>query len=428
MRLRLTKRIQQGIYYDKISEFKNLGNHSYAIIFLRVSGDIHARQVSCSLKKLWHMYELLKKGKLTDLRDSIVPNGGLSVLIGYGPEIFKIRGVKKKAPKDFEASQFLPANSKKAILEGSGINYVDGTCVNLGISEHIAIQFVSETQLASNRAIVETSKHLSHLHDSNGCLQLTKFYTGFQRDDGRSWLGFHDELSNMRNAKERKDAISIDRQYNQLIPEDFWTVGGTYMSFLRTEIDLGIWQKIGRKDQELIVGRDKLTGRPLVGIDKRGNPLTAGKFRKIGSAEKYDPKYHDHPDYFKRPEVSNKVRSRLDITASMGILSQSHIGRTRHMGEIRSKDPTSRRIFRQSFEFIESCTDKRKTIKVGLNFVSFQNDPRRLFFILSDPRWLGNSNFGGSPNFSNNLLSVKASGMFFAPPVESSFPGYSIFQ
>ena len=65
---------------------------------------------------------------------------------------------------------------------------------------------------------METSENVSHLNRSNGCLVLTKFYTGFQRDDGRSWLGFHDELSNMRDAEERKDAISIDRQYNQAYP------------------------------------------------------------------------------------------------------------------------------------------------------------------------------------------------------------------
>ena len=235
------------------------------------------------------------KGKPTDLGDTIVPNGQLSVLIGYGPGIFKIRGVKKRVPKDFEDSQFMPAKSKKPILDGSGIRYVNGICLNLGTSEHIAIQFISKSQLASSRAVVETSENISQLNRGNGCLALTKFYTGFQRDDGRSWLGFHDELSNMRDPEERKDAISIDRQYNQLIPDDFWTIGGTYMSFLRTEIDLRIWRKLGRNYQELIVGRDKVTGRPLLGVDKKGNPISTKKIQKARSVDKYDPRYSDHP-------------------------------------------------------------------------------------------------------------------------------------
>jgi deferrochelatase/peroxidase EfeB len=138
------------------------------------------------------------------------------------------------------------------------------------------------------------------------------------------------------------------------------------MSFRRLEIDLGIWQKIQRKHQELIVGRDKVTGRPLVGIDKRGNPLTIGNFRKAYFPGKYDPKYHDHPDFFKPPKVSTKLAKRLDTNKSIGMLSQSHIGRTRHIGEISSKDPASRRIFRQGFEFIDSLTESGKTVKVIL--------------------------------------------------------------
>jgi Dyp-type peroxidase family len=424
----LTKRIQQGIYYNNLSEFKNLGNHSYAIIFLRVLDNTHAREVAYALKRLWHMYELLKKGKVTDLPHCTVPNGRITVLIGYGPKIFEIRGVKRKIPRDFDGLQFLPANSEKPILHGSAIKYVKRGCVNLGISEHVAIQLISETQLAANRAIVETWKHISDFHHTKRYLQLTRFYTGFQRDDGRSWLGFHDEVSNLRNAKERKDAISINRLYNQLSPDDFWTMGGTYMSFLRTEIDLGAWQKIEQKHQELIVGRDKLFGRPLIGIDRQGNPLTARNLMKPSSTDAYDPKYHDHPDYFKIPKLSHKLVKQLDTNQSIGILSQSHIGRARHMVEVNSKDPSSRRIFRQGFEFIDPLTDSEKMVKVGLNFVSFQNDPRRLFFILSDPRWLGNSNFGSFPDLSKNLLSVQASGMFFVPSVERVFPGYSIFK
>lgn len=423
----MNKKIQQGIYYDKYSEFKFAGNHSFAIVFLRVLDGVHASQVGRSLMGLWHVYKLLKKGKATDLGNSVVPSGDLSVLIGYGPEIFKIRGISKRIPRDFDGSQFLPAKSNMPILNGSEIKYVKGHCFNHGISEHIAVQFISKSQLASNRAVVETSEYISDQEASNGCLELTKFYTGFQRDDGRSWLGFHDELSNLRDTVERKDAIFINKQYNQLMPIDFWTVCGTYMSFLRMEIDLGIWRKLGRKNQELIVGREKLTGRPILGINKDGNPLFAKQIRKICIFDKYDTRYHDHPNYFKQ-RVSRRDRNLIDVTASLDTLSQSHIGRTRHIGQTSSKDPSSRRIYRQGFEFTEPCEKERGSVKVGLNFVSFQNDPQRLLFILRDPRWLGKSNFGGTCNLSKDFVSVQASGMFLVPPTEREFPGYSLFQ
>ena len=69
-------------------------------------------------------------------------------------------------------------------------------------------------------------------------------------------------------------------------------------------------------------------------------------------------------------------------------------------------------------------------IKVGLNFLSFQNDPARLLFILTDPNWLGNSSFGGDSQFKdiNKLLHVQACGIFFIPNIEKPFPGSCIFR
>ena len=91
----------------------------------------------------------------------------------------------------------------------------------------------------------------------------------------------------------------------------------------------------------------------------------------------------------------------------------------------------SRLIFRQGFEFIEpTCNLSNIPIKVGLNFLSFQNDPARLLFILTDPNWLGNSSFGGDSQFRdiNKLLHVQACGIFFIPKIEKPFPGSCIFR
>ena len=78
-----------------MSEFKKGGNHSYAILFLKVLKDQDAQHVASDLKNIWHQYEMLKKGVLVDIPDSRVPTGRLSVLIGFGPEIFKTPKVKK---------------------------------------------------------------------------------------------------------------------------------------------------------------------------------------------------------------------------------------------------------------------------------------------------------------------------------------------
>lgn len=409
-----------------MSDFRKHGNHSFAILFLKVREGFSVEQVYFALKKMWQMYDLLKKGVLFEIPNCRVPSGGVTVLMGYGPEIFKLPKIRKKIPRDFEGKQFLPAVSGNPILNGSCIKY-STRCENVGTSEDIVIQLISQTQLSTYRAIVETWYQLRDRDNDLDCLGLTKFYTGFQRDDGRSWLGFHDEVSNMKDVKERKHAISIDRRPNMLKPEDFWTENGTYMAFLRTEINLDIWRRIARKEQELIVGRDKNTGSPIVGIDRKNNPIPVQNCQIPIPGDYYDPKFHDHPDYFKTPSLFNMVNVK-DIIRSREILSQSHIGRVRHISNVSSKDPTSRRIYRQGFEFIEYLRYKKKPFRIGQNFICFQNDPNRLFFILTDPRWMGKANFGGPPDLlRKNLLSVLSAGMFFVPAMEKPFPGASIF-
>jgi deferrochelatase/peroxidase EfeB len=434
-------KVQKGIYYQDAGSFKGrksylqkhdlLKNKSFAIIFLRASRDSTASQVGESLKKLWKMYELLGVGKVSDLPGCRVPSGSLSTLIGYGTNIFKLKEVKKKVPLDFEGRQFLPSvKGGEPILEGCGIRYSEEIHENVGITEDIVIQFIADSQLATYRAIVETWKHLRSNIKEKEPLCFTKFYTGFRRDDGRSWLGFHDEISNMDDAKEREGAIFIDAVNNRLQPRDYWTVGGTYLSFLRINIDLGIWHRIERIQQELIIGRDKMKGYPVIGVDINGNPKTWTR-SKIRQVDRLDiRKFLDHPDYFESPAKLCNTIAKLDIATSFKILNQSHIGRMRHIHKISSSDPSSRRIFRQGFEFLEPAQNSLTCpFRVGLNFLSFQNDPGRLFFILTDPHWMGNVNFGGNPNDPDLgiLLSVCAAGMFFVPRIQKPFPGAEIF-
>jgi deferrochelatase/peroxidase EfeB len=389
-------------------------------------------EIGKSLKNLWNMYKRLQKGKVAGLPNTLLPTGGLTVLVAYAPNIFKFPNIRKNLPNDLRGRQFLPpGDGGKPILNGAGLKYALDIHENVGISEHIVFQFISNTQLATYRAVVETMKHLDSTDPNNNrTLYLTKFYTGFQRDDSRSWLGFHDGVSNMKSAKEREDAIRVDIASNKLEHSDYWTRGGTYLAFLRIEIDLSIWERIDRKSQELIVGRNKLTGYPLIGVDRKGNPVS-NQGSQTHQRSMMHHKFEDHPDYFKKPVVTNQNLNSLDTEASIRILSQSHIGRTRHIDKIESKEVTSRRIFRQTFEFLEPVPgNTSKTLRTGLNFISFQNDPGRLFFILTDPNWMGNVSFGGNPNIKaiDKLFSVLAAGVFFVPRVGRPFPGANIFM
>ena len=201
-----------------------------------------------------------------------------------------------------------------------------------------------------------------------------------------------------------------------------------YLAFLRIEINLDVWNNIERRNQEVIVGRDKLTGVPLVGVDKNGNPILRENCNTAYDVKGFKRDFHEHPDYFK-PPISTRINSDIDLHASSQ-LNQSHIGRTRHIDNIDSKYSDSRRIYRQGFEFFEpSYNFPKKPFRVGLNFISFQNDPSRLFFILTHPDWMGKSNFGGPPNQKEmlKLFSVISAGIFFVPPIHDIFPGAELF-
>jgi|SRR5215203_2274086 len=426
-------KLQHGIFYNR-KPFKSRHtpsrikfNDSFALIFLKITKRDSLDRVEQTLIRLWEMYKNLKTGCLDSLPNYPFPSGDLSILISFGPNIFNIENIKKKIPRDFKDRQFLPFRKGAPIAHDSGIPYSYDLGENVGLSEDIAIQFISRTQLAVYRAIVETRRLLGN--ESNNTLILSRIYTGFQRDDGRSWLGFHDEVSNMANSKERLNAIVIDRTNNRLVPQDFWTIGGTYLAFLRIEINTDIWNNIERRYQELMIGRDKTTGIPLVGVDKNGNPLLKENCTTAYNVQGFEKDFHEHPDYFK-PPVSTGVNSDIDFHASSR-LSQSHIGRTRHIDNIDSKHPDSRRIYRQGFEFFEPLYDRpEKPFRLGLNFISFQNDPARLFFILTHPDWMGNSSFGGPPNQGglHKLFSVLAAGFFFVPPLQDPFPGVDLLK
>lgn len=433
-KIKHSKSIQDGIYYDRIpfqakhSLQNNIhSNHCFALLFLKALRN-SAYEVHKCVAGLWKMYDNLKNGYSSDLENCPFPPGGLTVLISYGQRIFQLSGIMKKIPLDFKDKQFLPAKPRKPILPGSGIKYSDLVHDNVGLSEDIALQFVSDTQLGTYRAVVETKKYLQM--NKRQVLKFSKFYTGFQRDDGRSWLGFHDEVSNMRNSNERLDTIAIDPVNNNLLRRDYWTKNGTYLAYLRIEIDIDLWNSIARKQQELIIGRDKLKGSPLVGVDKNGNPVSNDACPSAYEVKGFDTRFHEHPDYLRESELPKKIRAILDMQASPEILNESHIGRTRHIDKINSKYRVSRRIFRQGYEFLESpYDDPSKSLRVGQNFISYQNDPSRLFFILTHPDWMGNTNFGGRTknNRMNKLLSVLAAGVFFVPPMEKPFPGVSLF-
>lgn len=404
----MARTIQEGVYYQQGTRPGNF----YTILFLGSEPDANATSARDFLRQLWTLYQDLKRGQVRDLPGHPVPAGDLKVLIGYGPNVFKIPGTKETPPELEEENWFLSPRDGGGgpLLFNSGLSYADDINKNIA-TVAVAFQFIADTQLAVHRATVETWKFLADYAsqvEEPSPFAFAGFFDGFQRDDFRSWIDFHDGLSNLRSGKERENVIRIkDGEYE----------GGTSMCYLRLTVDLPVWRRLGRTEQELLVGRDKLTGCPLSDVGPSGEPIVESGCPVMG----HEITEEANDDYREPPLVTHPT------------LLQSHVQRANLAHSTDFAVPQSLRIFRQGFEFIEPVSAP-PGFRVGLNFVSFQDTPQRVIRLLTRDEWLGGTNFGGSQNPRDprvgRLLSVRAGANFLVPPVDENeqFPGENIFS
>lgn len=405
-------KIQEGIYWQEKSK---PGRH-FAILFIKIEKDASLSATYQELQGLWNLLTDLKEGKTPDLGDFILPDCRLNITVGYGQNVFQINGVKKEKPEPLVTYGLLRTplpNGGGDVLRGSGLKYAPETIKNFA-TEDVCLQFIADTPLGVNRAVVETWKYLQNCKN----ILFVRFYDGFQREDRRSWLGFHDGISNLKSGAERLDAIEIKPG----IQKDEWTTGGTYLYFLRIKVDLGAWNALSLTAQELLVGRNKITGCPLVQISRKKPVSVKGcpvKDTRDISAKDVSGKTVNAA-FFDAPMVSNEI------------LLASHIQRANHHISPVS-DRNSLRIFRQGYEFLES-QGNAPGLSAGLNFISFQDTPERVNRMLTQATWLGKVNFGGKENEQTNgidkLLSVTAGGIYLIPPANtrSKLPGFEIFE
>jgi Dyp-type peroxidase family len=414
--LSMSKELQEGIYYRSKPPIGN----SFCIMSLRAESGIQINEVGVTVGRIWRNLIRLKTGITSDLEvDSRhQKNGNLTVLVGYGYELFEILGSRKERPASFDNIwNFKPPEygGGGVILDGSEMTYSTKTFSNHLLTDHLIFQFIGDNEFFTNRAAVEIWKDLHKLRKNRGVapLRITGLYSGFQRADCRNWLGFHDGVSNIK-SRERPQVISISPRY--LRSQDSWTINGTYLAFMRIVTDLARWEDTSITEQEIIIGREKLTGCPLIRVNKNGKPIKDPRCPVPGTSEVIDrgnEYFREHPPY----ESENKI------------LQYSHIGRARPKDGVPIWDKKSLRVFRQGFEFLTFSSDNSSLVP-GLNFVSFQNTPERLFRALTYQHKIHQK--GDEPKSLPNLnsfLSVLAAGIFFVPPKVQNepFPGAGIF-
>ncbi len=408
-----------------------------AIMFLRTNKSSEASKIGEVIGRLWETCNDLENGILKDFKELRIAHpklySDLSILIGYGPKIFDLKGAMKQKPTMMsENITFKEPTWGGELIAGSDLQYNNDLTENHASLDDVVIQFISDSPFITNQCVVEIWRSLfeTKLTKQNAEVTISKFYDGFRRSDDRNWMGFHDGLSNIRN-EERKNVLAINS--SQVKSGDNWTIEGTFMAFIRMYIDLQSWWTVKRNQQELMVGRDKATGCPLIGVNKttEKNVIMTGcpvpGTHEI--TEKGNERFRNHPEYGSQM---------LPAGVSDKSLKFSHIAEARKISNERSSQKEQYGIFRQGYEFLEK-TDTYPGMRTGLNFISFQDNPIRLFNTLgniNDKKVLNTKTdwnqqqIGTLPAFRfNSFFRVAAAGIFFVPPKDTRerFPGESIF-
>lgn len=344
----------------------------FRLLLLNAHPRAAANGVSEALSQISAMLANLQQGDVRDLRGQPAfmarPTEamfeGFEFLLGYGRRYFDHDlhqpPLTSHARPDYLS--YLPTDGPFPALR-----WENPTGGNPGETD-FALQFTAQHQAAVNCAAVEVWKLIV---DSDLPLECATTYDGFARLDGRGWLDFHDGVSNMP-ANQRRFAIEAG-------PDPAWMDGGTYLTFLRIAIDIGAWRTLNRRQQELLIGRDKSSGAGLVGTtgDDRG------KVEPVAGRSFEDPADADALSDFMDPPAATDPH-----------LERSHLHRAnQHRGSPYAK--AALRIFRQGYEFLDQLSGAPS---LGLNFVSFQRDLATIHHLLHLPGWLGDVDLGGQPH------------------------------
>ena len=388
--------IQDGIFY---SNGEKIGK-SFCIIFFNFTKDCDLVQAKIILKRLWKFYNSLKKGITPDLLE-VDPKqlhaGNTNFLLGYGSSFFSINGINNKKPDGLEKPFFNDPDilGGGPVVEGTNIFYSNNIKDNHAIKDQIILQCIAENDFYIYRVIVETYKELQIIKKENNdkeLLLISKYYLGHKPDDRRNWFGFLDGISNI-NKKQRKNVIFIKES------KQGETELGTYMVFSRIEFNLEKWRNLSKNEQEIIIGRDKITGCPIIGFDN------------VTKKTLKDPRC-PIPGTTSVLDYGNEVFREINPLAFANYLYPNGYKQLKE-SHISTSKTNIYKIFRQSFEFFEPSENKRK-FQVGFNFISFQNNVQHFFEI-----------FKHSLNQLGNFISIQTIGIFYIPPIveNENFPG-----
>jgi deferrochelatase/peroxidase EfeB len=390
-------RLQDGIYFRSGQR----PGRCYRLLLLNARPGASQTEARDAIAMVWERAQAVRHELVADLQPARLRASGtsdpprdpeLTCLLGYGAPLFeRFPGLRR--PGELGRTE----NRPKPFPRLSRVPEADRS---VGEAD-LALQFIAGSELAVVTAVAEVWM----LIRTKGLkLDVATLYGGFNREDRRSWLGFHDGIGNIEGER-RREAIETKLAVSRS-EDPPWMDGGTYMGFLRLAIDLEVWRSLSLHEQESYVGRERGTGCPLTRIDSGSRQALEGCPVPNGP---------DSVDY-RNPQPPSLDP---DNRAQWSHMHRTNLNRPR--GAIADGD---NRIFRQSYEFLEPLPGGR--LRPGVNFVSFQRRLSCLTNILITPGWLGNANFGGKDS-SRDLISLIGGGYYAVPPRGGPFPGAGIF-
>lgn len=397
----MTDQLQDGIYFRKDER----PPPCYRLVLLNATVGATAAAVHHALAATIEMLSRLPDGQVRELlgqgdRDAEKTRElfkEFEALIGFGRRLFDDH-VHEPALTASSLPEFLAYLSCDQV--SPELRWAEGAEEENRGEADVVLQLTGHNEAAVNRAAVELWKLIV---DEGLPLEVVASFTGFQRGDGRGWLEFHDGVSNIQSSQR---LIALEAP-----PDPPWMTGGTYMAFLRFSVDLATWRSLTRAEQELIVGRNKLSGSPLLAT-KRDE--TGGIVPVSAQPRTEDSSDAEVEDYSDPPQTTDPI------------IEASHLHRA-NQNRASPFAPAGLRIFRQGYDFLEGFGPEGPSL--GLNFVSFQADLATLQHVLHLPGWLGDVNFGGpsKPGAgdppSPALIELLAGGLYAVPPMAEPFPG-----
>ncbi|MDZ7734543.1 MAG: Dyp-type peroxidase [Acidimicrobiia bacterium] len=344
-------RLQSGIYLDPT----HTPPPGFRLMVIDVAPGATRARVHDALARIWAMLAELQAGIVRDLRatrddepDATICTKTVDALLGYGPSYFDpTRQLTDAAQPAHLAALARPDGPFPGLIWGPQVPAKAG-------EGDLCLQLTGASTHAANRAAVEVWKLIV---DEELPLNIRETYDGFARDDQRSWLGFHDGISNIRPSQ-RRAAVECPGD-----PD--WNRGGTYLAFLRCQIDLVAWRRLTRSQQEVLVGRDKLTGCALEAVDITNGTLVPQPFAGCPGANGDLDSHHAFRD---PPETGDPI------------IEASHV----HRANQNRAAPTSaagHRIFRQGYRIPRIARPERATPRSELHQL-----PERPISPATDPR------------------------------------------